>query len=485
MNYPHTATSTDPYAFSLWPETVASSEEEMMMWAQAAGGMVPAGDMLSHGVSLADATTATDTKAFAPASIAPFLADGIDTFAQELFIQSDFSNSLSSTPCRSPPPACKSTVLTQSKALTDASSFPPSQSEGTWDGFNPFRTSEGLPSYFVPPPGPSSLQLDIAGGLQPDQLTFAPSLRFMGDGNLAGQPPDYPARLDLMNIMSYPVKSGYTRAHDHITAPTEALTTMANSETVLPSSLGKRSRSSEESESGPQKRARPNATRVPGGAGPTKRTRRSPATTTQQNINSTSKAARIGAERLVSTTARGVYHRALPGLSVSQRLMGALEQGQSSWIEEREVEMWHHDTGSSGQQQIGLQSAENAEDGENLQEIPGNLSVRERSMLQTTQADEERGAIRVIRCKLCPKPRFSTWETFRRHCKSCEKHPSELRFCLKCGDYFGCQYSGVLHRKDKKYQKACLETSQDEAKEKKEKVERLLKEFEARLAHLV
>ncbi len=142
-----------------------------------------------------------------------------------------------------------------------------------------------------------------------------------------------------------------------------------------------------------------------------------------------------------------------------------------------------HDTGSSAPQQIVLQSVENAEDGEDLHEIPVNLSVRERLMLQTAQADEERGAVREIKCKLCPKPRFSTWETYKRHCKSCEKHPSELRFCPKCGDHFGRPDSGVRHRKDKKYQKACLETSPDEASEKKQKVERLFKEFDARLEH--
>ncbi len=35
MNYPQPAT-TDPYAFSLWPDASAASEE-MMAWAQAAG----------------------------------------------------------------------------------------------------------------------------------------------------------------------------------------------------------------------------------------------------------------------------------------------------------------------------------------------------------------------------------------------------------------------------------------------------------------
>jgi hypothetical protein len=163
--------------------------------------------------------------------------------------------------------------------------------------------------------------------------------------------------------------------------------------------------------------------------------------------------------------------------------MGTLEQGQPSWIEEREVEVetWH-DAGSSAPPQIVLQSAENAENGD-LHEIPGNLSVRERLMLQMSQGDEERGAVRVIKCKVCPKARLSSWETYKRHCKTCEKHPVELKFCPKCGDYFARSDSGKRHHKEKTYQEACLNTSQDEAREKKQKVERILKEFDARLEH--
>ena len=290
----------------------------------------------------------------------------------------------------------------------------------------------------------------------------------------------------------------HTQAYDQVTAPTAALTTMATGETV-PLSLGKRNREkyetynyglpqangedSDENEPGPQKRARPNETRVPGGAQSSRRTRRSPATMTRKSINSKSKAVGRGAERLASTTVQGVYHRSLPGLSVSQGSVGALELGQPSWIEEREVEVETcHDTGSSAPQQIVLQSAENAEDGD-LHEIPVNLTARQRLMLQMSQAEEKRGAVRVIKCKLCPTARFGKWETYKRHCKSCEKHPAELRFCSTCGDYFGRPDSGIRHRKDKKYQEACLTTSQGEAREKKQKVERLLKEFEARLEH--
>ncbi|KAH8978771.1 hypothetical protein EDB92DRAFT_528558 [Lactarius akahatsu] len=136
-----------------------------------------------------------------------------------------------------------------------------------------------------------------------------------------------------------------------------------------------------------------------------------------------------------------------------------------------------YDVGSS----VPLQSVENARDG-TLYKIPGKLTERERLMLQTTQADEERGAVRDIKCRICPEREFGGWATFRRHCNSCEKHPSALKFCSKCGDYFGRPDSEDRH-KGKKYQGACLSTSQDEAKQKKQKVERLLEAFEARLKH--
>ncbi|KAH8989620.1 hypothetical protein EDB86DRAFT_2942123 [Lactarius hatsudake] len=253
MNYPNT-TATDPYAFSLWPDAAASSEEEMMAWAQVAGytqpglstdsfsfddldanttwggpavpqntdidwtfgGTVPAGDMLGLGASFLDAT-ATDTMAFAQAPTPPFPTfptdDDTGAFAQDLFFAPfDFSSPLSSTPRRSPPQACK-IVLTQSKALTDASSVPSPQGDGTGNGS---ILSEAAPSSTVQPPGPSS-QLDIPEATQPNQFTYAPPLWFMGDGVLAGQlPAEYLASLDLMNGSNMSCVPSLTRIRDNL-----------------------------------------------------------------------------------------------------------------------------------------------------------------------------------------------------------------------------------------------------------------------------
>ncbi|KAH9003585.1 hypothetical protein EDB86DRAFT_2381247 [Lactarius hatsudake] len=302
----------------------------------------------------------------------------------------------------------------------------------------------------------------------------------MGGNNFVGQVRS--GILDPMNTGTYTnltssAQLDYTRSIDQLATPTEALSTLAARGIVPSSSLGKRSRQRDENETGgPKKRGKPSATRVPGGAQSTKRTCRSPATRTRSMINDKSKAAVRGAEMLASTTAQGVYHRPLSGLSAPQESTGALLQEQPPWIEEREQVNTRHDTGSS----VPFRGVENAEDGEVLRKIPTNLTERERLMLQTTQADEERGAVGVIMCRVCSNRRFREWATFRRHCNSCEKHPSELQYCPKCGDYFGRQDSETRH-KDKKHQEACLNTSQDEAREKKQKVERTLKAFEARL----
>ncbi|KAI9465107.1 hypothetical protein BJY52DRAFT_1209922 [Lactarius psammicola] len=399
MSYPHTAT-TDPYAFPLWPDASAASEE-MMAWAMADGSAQPgpnvgnfylnelldttlaweqsgttpaeipdfqnnseinwtsggtaAADMPGHGIPLPSATAVNTTMALAPTTTSP-LTVNMSSYAQGFFFtQPDFSTSLSGTP-----------------SFTDISSLPSPQSDGTGDGFHPFPTFEAMSSYFPQPSGPSFPRLDIAGALDPDRINCAPPFLFMGGSNSAGQVQSGPilSPLDTFVNMTYSAPLDYTQLTDHPTMFAEASTSMVTREMAPSSSLGKRSRQSDENGSGgPRKKGRPSATRVPGGAESTKRTRRSPATRTQTNFNGKSKATGRGAERLASTTAQGVYRRSLSGLSVPQGSMGALEQEQSSWIEEREQVEMRHDMGSS----VPLPSAENAEDGEESPQNPREL----------------------------------------------------------------------------------------------------------------
>ena len=235
-------------------------------------------------------------------------------------------------------------------------------------------------------------------------------------------------------------------------------------------------KNSDEAESGGPKK-RPSAW-APGGAASTERTHHPSTTRTQRPLKEKSKAAGRGAERLASTMAQGVSPRSLLGLSIPQGSMEALEYEQPSWIVGREqVGMWRH-TGRSAPQQISLR--ESSEDGEDLCQIPGNMSERERSMLQMTQAERERGAVRTIKCKLCPKVSLRTWATFQRHCKTCKKHPLELDFCRWCGVYFARSDSRNRHEKDQ----VCRNQPDHEATmQKKAKIERLFEAFNSRLTH--
>ena len=159
--------------------------------------------------------------------------------------------------------------------------------------------------------------------------------------------------------------------------------------------------------------------------------------------------------------------------------MSLFAQEQPSWIVGREQVETGRDTGSSAQQQIVFQ--ENAEDLDDLREIPGTLTERHRSMLLTTQAERERGGVRTIKCKLCPDAQFGSWATFRRHCKECEMHPVELHYCDSCGDYYARSDSKNRHHDSK--EDTCRDTPHGIAMKKKEQVGQLFKAFEARLMH--
>ncbi|KAH9174365.1 hypothetical protein EDB89DRAFT_1952489 [Lactarius sanguifluus] len=131
---------------------------------------------------------------------------------------------------------------------------------------------------------------------------------------------------------------------------------------------------------------------------------------------------------------------------------------------------------------IPLHTGESAEDREGLYAIPSTLTERQQLMLQTTEDDVERGAVRSIKCKLCPTAELGSWQCFRRHCKTSEDHPAELIFCNRCRDHFGRRDSEKRHN-GKKYQEECRATPQDQAEWKKKVVKRLFEDFSVRLEH--
>ena len=228
----------------------------------------------------------------------------------------------------------------------------------------------------------------------------------------------------------------------------------------------------------PQKRGKPATDGVLKAAGSRKRTPRTPAVRAQSNSNSKSKAVGHGAGRLASTTAQGLYHRSLLGPSVPQGSVGALAQGKPSWTEEREEEEPRHDTGSTLPQRGVQHDPEITED---LKVIPKTLTAWQMLLLQTTQADLERGAVSVIECRLCPEEPFKNWAYFCRHCKDCEEHPAQIHCCERCGIYFGRQDSMKRHYDSAT--KSCCDTSLVKAKWRKDEANKLLAAFQARVEY--
>ncbi|KAI9513514.1 hypothetical protein F5148DRAFT_1156233 [Russula earlei] len=53
------------------------------------------------------------------------------------------------------------------------------------------------------------------------------------------------------------------------------------------------------------------------------------------------------------------------------------------------------------------------------------LNERHRSMLEATAADWARGAVRALKCRLCPDADFSNWEDYKRHSDTAEAHPRQ------------------------------------------------------------
>jgi len=156
-----------------------------------------------------------------------------------------------------------------------------------------------------------------------------------------------------------------------------------------------------------------------------------------------------------------------------------LAQGQPSWTEEREREEMRHDTSSTLPQQSEPQTPDIAEDLVGLHAIPTNLTAWQELLLETTPADLERGAVSVVKCRLCPADRFKTWACFCRHCRDCEEHPAKINCCGRCGIYFGRQDSKKRHHESAT--KACCETPPNEAASRKSKAEELLAAFQARV----
>lgn len=203
------------------------------------------------------------------------------------------------------------------------------------------------------------------------------------------------------------------------------------------------------------------------------RTRHKPAARIpKQELICKPKEAGCGAERLATPSSQGIYHQSLPGPSSQQGWAVSAADGTPTWVEGSvdEKEVNHID--NVQQQQ---------EEATNLLVIPRIFKPEYWLLLQTSEADLVRGAVQAIRCRLCPGRVIKNFDDFKRHCETSERHPRNIHFCDRCGDFFARSDSLKRHRK--KPPPECLRVTQVEALEKREVTVQVHEDFIRRMDH--
>jgi hypothetical protein len=145
--------------------------------------------------------------------------------------------------------------------------------------------------------------------------------------------------------------------------------------------------------------------------------------------------------------------------------------GQPSWVEGSADEEAAHGIDSVVQQQ--------QDRAEELFEIPRKFKPGYRLLLQVSEADDARGAVQAIKCRLCPDTKLKDFEEFKRHVKTSEKHPLRIHFCNRCGDFFA--RSDSLKRHHNQPPAECRKVTPFEAAEKRRATEAEHKGFMQRL----
>ena len=197
------------------------------------------------------------------------------------------------------------------------------------------------------------------------------------------------------------------------------------------------------------------------------RTRRKPAARIPKQVFSGKpKEAGRGAERLATPSSQGIYHQSLLGPSFQQGWAVGAADGTPTWVEGSvdEKEVNHID--NVQQQQEGAT---------NVLVIPRIFKPEYWLLLQTSEADLARGAVQAIRCRLCPGRVIKSFDEFKRHCETSERHPRNIHFCDLCGDFFARSDSLNRHRRVPPAE--CLKVTQVEALEKREATEQVHEDF--------
>jgi len=181
-----------------------------------------------------------------------------------------------------------------------------------------------------------------------------------------------------------------------------------------------------------------------------------------------------GAERLATPISQGIHHQSLLGPSLQQGWAAEAADGQLIWVE-----------GSVGDVVKGIDSTvpppppPEPQDEEEYFEIPKDFKTGYQALLVATQADRARGAVRDIKCRLCPDAKFKKWGEFKRHCDCTETHPLTIHFCGRCGDYFA--RSDACQRHYESRLPKCLQVGPSKADAKRTATQRAHHEFIERL----
>jgi hypothetical protein len=183
-------------------------------------------------------------------------------------------------------------------------------------------------------------------------------------------------------------------------------------------------------------------------------------------MNSEPKEAGRGAERLAIPDLQGIHHRSPLGPSLQQGWAEEAVDGQLIWVEGSVKEVVQGINSTVPQQQ---------QEEEKYFEIPKDFKTGYQALLVATQADWARGAVRQIKCRLCPDAKFKKWGEFKRHCDSMETHPLTIYFCEHCGDYFARSDSCQRHCENRPAE--CLRVTPEKADAKRKATQREHDEF--------
>jgi hypothetical protein len=197
------------------------------------------------------------------------------------------------------------------------------------------------------------------------------------------------------------------------------------------------------------------------------RTRRKPAARIpKQRINGDPKKVGSGARKLADPNSQGNHRLPLLGPRFQQGWAEEDADGRLIWVE--------------GSVEDGVVERQQEQtQGDKLFEIPQDFRTVHEALLQATQADWARRAVKEIKCRVCPDAQLNTWDRFRRHCETAEGHPLRIYFCEDCGDFFA--RSDSLKRHCKNPPDECVGIPPEKAKEKRRMTQETHNEFIARL----